>query len=213
MVQSFKTLARFHTPNGRGYRAGLENSAWTELNVTRLSDAGFLGFFRNKIDVALDRYNRGRRPRHPDPEFAEVRRPDPEALSTRAVTESFERHFDSINEVWQSLPRLLWYLNDVETGGETHFPQLEYERAAAGRAPAGVSALLDVPARRPAAGFRRQVHRLDLPAVLTGEFVTPALEVGLQFGRSPARGAARTGASGRPTANAPAARPAHSSAC
>ena len=43
--------------DGRGVRSGLDQSAWTELNVSRLSDAAFLGMFRNFIDRALARYN------------------------------------------------------------------------------------------------------------------------------------------------------------
>jgi len=34
MIESFAGLSRFQRPNGRGIRAGLEESAWTELNVT-----------------------------------------------------------------------------------------------------------------------------------------------------------------------------------
>ncbi len=133
MVQSFQTLARFHTPNGRGYRAGLENSAWTEVNVTRLSDAGFLGFFRNKMDVALARYNRDVGlgipiPNSPKSADLILKRYRP------GGAESFERHFDSINEVCNRYLVMIWYLNDVETGGETNFPQLETSvRPQAGR--------------------------------------------------------------------------------
>ena len=58
MVQSFQRCARFHDAQRPRLPRRLENSAWTELNVTRLSDAGFLGFFRSKIDAALERYNR-----------------------------------------------------------------------------------------------------------------------------------------------------------
>src|SRR5258708_36690076 len=57
MIESFAGLARFQRPNGRGIRAGLEESAWTELNVTALSDVHFLGVFRQFIDDALARYN------------------------------------------------------------------------------------------------------------------------------------------------------------
>jgi len=57
MIESFAGLARFQRPNGRGIRPGLEDSAWTELNVTALSDAHFLGMFANFIDEALIRYN------------------------------------------------------------------------------------------------------------------------------------------------------------
>ena len=57
MIDSFAGLERFQRPNGRGVRAGLESSAWTELNVTALSDSHFLGMFRKFVDQALDRYN------------------------------------------------------------------------------------------------------------------------------------------------------------
>ncbi|HSC07437.1 MAG TPA: hypothetical protein VLD59_11480, partial [Steroidobacteraceae bacterium] len=58
MIDSFAALSRFHVVNGATARAGLEESAWTELNVTRLSDDAFRGFFRHQIDRALERYNR-----------------------------------------------------------------------------------------------------------------------------------------------------------
>jgi prolyl 4-hydroxylase len=124
MVQSFNALARFHRPNGRGHRPGLDNSAWTELNVTRLSDAGFLGFFRNKINVTLDRYNQDigldiAIPNSPKTSDLMLKR------YRKGGHEWFERHFDSINEVANRYLVLLWYLNDVEEGGETRFPQLE----------------------------------------------------------------------------------------
>ncbi len=57
MVESFHGLSRFHQRNGRGMRAGLEESAWTELNVSRLSDAAFVAAFRRIIDAGLARYN------------------------------------------------------------------------------------------------------------------------------------------------------------
>jgi hypothetical protein len=124
MVQSFRTLGRFHQPNGRGHRAGLEQSAWTEVNVTRFSDAGFLGFFRNRIDAAVDRYNGDvglgipipNSPRTADLILKRYR-PNGE--------ECFQRHFDSINEVANRYLVLLWYLNDVAEGGETAFQQLD----------------------------------------------------------------------------------------
>src|SRR5450631_3906817 len=58
MIESFATLARFQQRNGRGVRDGLEESAWTELNVTSLSDHTFQQMFRMRIDAALERYNR-----------------------------------------------------------------------------------------------------------------------------------------------------------
>ena len=57
LIDSFGALDRFQRPNGRGVRAGLEESAWTELNVSKMADAGFVGLFRTFIDRALARYN------------------------------------------------------------------------------------------------------------------------------------------------------------
>ena len=123
MIQSFEQLPRFHQPTGRGYRAGLEHSAWTEINVTRMSDAGFLGFFRARIDAALERYNR---------EF-ELGIPIPNSPKTADLilkryrpggAESFEPHFDALYEHCNRYLVFLWYLNDVTDGGETEFPGL-----------------------------------------------------------------------------------------
>src|SRR5258708_1802006 len=58
LIGSFQSLERFHKLNGRNTRAGLEDSAWTELNVTRLADPEFLAMFRRFIDHALNRYNK-----------------------------------------------------------------------------------------------------------------------------------------------------------
>jgi prolyl 4-hydroxylase len=133
MVQSFQTLSRFHQPNGRGHRAGLDHSAWTEINVTRLADAGFVNLFRAKVDAALARYNRDVALKIPIPNSPKLAdlilkryRPNGE--------ERFEPHFDSINEVCNRYLVLLWYLNDVEQGGETSFPQMGISvQARAGR--------------------------------------------------------------------------------
>ena len=133
MIASFAGLERFQMRNGRGVRSGLEQSAWTELNVSRLSDAGFLGMFRGLIDRALERYNR-------DIELA-IPIPNSPALSDLTLKryrpgeqERFQLHFDAINHVANRYLVLLWYLNDVEQGGETRFPQLDVTvQARAGR--------------------------------------------------------------------------------
>jgi hypothetical protein len=124
MVQSFQGLQRFHNPNGRGIRAGLEGSAWTEVNVTKLSDASFITFFRTRIDAALERYNADVGLRIPVPATAKtsdlvLKRYRPGA------GEAFQLHFDSIGELANRYLVLLWYLNDVTEGGETAFPQLD----------------------------------------------------------------------------------------
>lgn len=133
MIASFAGLQRFHRPNGRGVRDGLENSAWTELNVSRLSDAAFQGMFRKLIDRALERYNRD----------IELAIPIPNTPLTSELIlkryrpgqqERFQLHFDAIHHVANRYLVLLWYLNDVDQGGETRFPQLEVTvEARAGR--------------------------------------------------------------------------------
>jgi hypothetical protein len=123
MLASFDALARFHVANGRGVRAGLEESAWTELNVSRLADEAFATDFRLRIDSALDRYNRDvgltipipHAPKHSDLTLKRYR---------PASGERFQLHFDSIYSVASRYLVLLWYLNDVQEGGETRFPQL-----------------------------------------------------------------------------------------
>jgi hypothetical protein len=124
MIGSFAGLERFQLRNGRGVRRGLEDSAWTELNVSRLSDPAFLAVFRRLIDRALERYNR-------DIELA-IPIPNSPLISNLTLKryrpgqqERFQLHFDAINHVANRYLVLLWYLNDVEQGGETRFPQLD----------------------------------------------------------------------------------------
>jgi hypothetical protein len=124
MIGSFHTLARFQSRNGRGIRAGLEGSAWTELNVSRLSDATFMGMFRGLIDRALARYNADvglQIPIPNSPLFADLimKRYQP------GGDEGFQTHFDAIHHLASRYLVFLWYLNDVAEGGETRFPQLD----------------------------------------------------------------------------------------
>jgi prolyl 4-hydroxylase len=124
MIASFAGLERFQMRNGRGVRNGLEQSAWTELNVSRLSDAAFLGMFRKLIDRALERYNRDVQlaipiPNSPLTSDLILKRYQP------GVEERFQLHFDAVNHVANRYLVLLWYLNDVEQGGDTRFPQLD----------------------------------------------------------------------------------------
>jgi hypothetical protein len=133
MLASFAALSRFQVANGRGKRRGLEQSAWTELNVSRLADGAFAADFRRRLDAALERYNRDVglaipvpwAPKHSDLTMKRYR-PGHE--------EGFQLHFDSIYSVANRYLVMLWYLNDVSEGGETRFPQLDIAvKPAAGR--------------------------------------------------------------------------------
>jgi prolyl 4-hydroxylase len=124
MIQSFAGLARFQVRNGRGIKSGLEESAWTELNVTRLSDQAFLHMFRAKIDAAIERYNRDIGLTLPVPNSRTIA----DLVMKRYVPsggDRFQLHFDSANQYAHRYLVVLWYLNDVAEGGETRFPQLD----------------------------------------------------------------------------------------
>jgi len=133
MIGSFHALERFQRRNGRGVRAGLEESAWTELNVSKLSDPAFQSMFRAQIDRALARYN--------EDVGLQIAIPNSPAISELMMKryrpgadERFQTHFDAIHHVANRYMVLLWYLNDVAEGGETRFPQLNISvQARAGR--------------------------------------------------------------------------------
>ena len=133
LLKGFDALSAHQARNGRELRAGLEDSAWTELNVTRHGDPLTAGFFRGRIDEALARYNADVQldlPVPNSPAFADLvlKRYRPNSA------ERFQLHFDAINHLSNRYVVLLWYLNDVEHGGGTRFPRLDIEiTARAGR--------------------------------------------------------------------------------
>jgi hypothetical protein len=124
LIDSFGALERFQQYNGRNLRRGLEESEWTELNVTRLSEPGFLQMFRRLIDRALLRYNADIGLTIPIPNSPVIS----DLIMKRYCSggaEKFQLHFDAVNHLSSRYLVLLWYLNDVQAGGETRFPQLD----------------------------------------------------------------------------------------
>ena len=124
LVQSFHDLEQLQRRNGRGVRAGLEGSAWTELDVGRHADGEFLRFFRHRVSSALARYNRDVSLPLPVPDSPLLA---PLILKRYASggAERFQLHFDSVNEVSDRYLVFLWYLNDVRDAGHTSFPLLD----------------------------------------------------------------------------------------
>lgn len=123
LIASFQSQAHLHQANGRGHRAGLEDSVWTELNLTRTADEKLLKIFRRKFDLALAQYNRDVPLTIPVPNSPKTA--DLILKRYRAGSgESFQVHFDSVHEVANRYLVFLWYLNDVAEGGETIFPDL-----------------------------------------------------------------------------------------
>ena len=123
MVESFEKLARLHSRNGRGVMAQLKQSAWTELNVSKVADADTLGNFRGAIFEYLARDNQLLGLTLPVPARERIE----DLRITRYFVEGgdqFQTHFDSLDYTSNRYLVFIWYLNDVTEGGETDFPDL-----------------------------------------------------------------------------------------
>jgi hypothetical protein len=133
MLAGFNALSAHHARNGREVRTALPESAWTELNISRHGDPLTLGYFRKLIDEGLARYNADVGLGIPVPTSSAcadlvMKRYQP------STDERFQLHFDSVDHLANRYLVFLWYLNDVERGGATRFPDLGLEVAArAGR--------------------------------------------------------------------------------
>ena len=133
MIESFHALERFQRPNGQGQRAGLEQSRWTELDISALSDAGFRSMLLHNMHTHLQRYV--------DTLGLTIPVPATENISELIIKryraggdDSFQPHFDSLGSVSNRYLVFIWYLNDVTQGGETEFVDLGLEvKPASGR--------------------------------------------------------------------------------
>jgi len=133
MIDSFEKLSQHHMRNGRGAMGQLNQSSWTELNVSKLADPDMQRFFHGQVLDYLDRYNRLLGLTLPIParerfEHLRIKRYFVEGA------DQFQPHFDSLDYTSNRYLVFLWYLNDVSDGGETEFPDLGLKVAArAGR--------------------------------------------------------------------------------
>lgn len=123
LIASFKQTTDRHVVRSPGWRAGLDASSWTELDVSALADEAFMGFFYKQIDDHLALYNQRLGLTLPVPTSSLVS----DMRIKRYVVgsgEAFQPHFDAIYEVANRYLVFLWYLNDVAEGGETEFCDL-----------------------------------------------------------------------------------------
>lgn len=133
VVQTFESMPQLQVPNGIGARPGLEQSGWVEMDVSRLPEPRFHAFIVAQVQEYYAKYNQACRltlPISPIHRLSDViiKRYRP------GGTEKFQVHFDALREVSNRYLVFLWYLNDVEQGGETEFPDLGVKvKAAAGR--------------------------------------------------------------------------------
>lgn len=123
MIESFQSLARFHARNGRGAMTQLEESAWTELNVTKVADASFEQYFREQVIRYLALYNERVALTLPVPPRTRMENLRIKRYSV-AAGDKFQPHFDALDYCSNRYMVFLWYLNDVLEGGETEFCDL-----------------------------------------------------------------------------------------
>lgn len=123
LIASFDQTTELHLIRSKGWRAGIDASSWTELDVSALADNAFKGFFYAQVEDHLAIYNQRlglTLPVPSSPLISEMR-----IKRYRAdAREEFQPHFDAIYEVANRYLVFLWYLNDVVEGGETEFCDL-----------------------------------------------------------------------------------------
>jgi len=127
MLHAFHALARFHRSNGKGVRPGHEHSAWTELDFTALCEAPFRQMLLAQMHHFAQQYNQRlgltlQIPATDQLDQLVIKRYRPQPAEQPA--EAFQLHFDAIGQVANRYLVFLWYLNDVQEGGETVFPDL-----------------------------------------------------------------------------------------
>jgi len=123
LIASFNQTTERHVVRNPGWRAGLDASSWTELDVSALADAAFKGYFYKQVEDYLAVYNQRLGLTIPVPATPQIS----QMRIKRYVAgsgEGFQPHFDAIYEVAHRYLVFLWYLNDVEEGGETEFCDL-----------------------------------------------------------------------------------------
>ena len=123
IVQTFHFLKPYHQPNGAGIRPGLEDSSWVELDVSRHADEAFRSIFDQQIQQNFEAYKTKLGLKLP---ISPIRKLSPLIMKHYKATasERFQLHFDALGEVCNRYLVFLWYLNNVDVGGETTFPDL-----------------------------------------------------------------------------------------
>lgn len=133
MVQSFEDMAHLHVRHGRGLERGLEDSGWTELEISSRADPAFKGFFMAQIAKYLAEYNAGLPQTMAIPDFHHYQELRIKRYRVGSG-DGFQPHFDALGNQSHRYLVFLWYLNDVMEGGETLFCDLGVKVAArAGR--------------------------------------------------------------------------------
>ena len=119
----FDELKQHQLRNGAGVRPALEDSAWHELDLNAHGDISVKALFLEQVQKFHARYNADlglSLPISPVRRLAELIMKRYRAQDD----ERFQLHFDALGAVANRYLVFLWYLNDVEEGGETDFPDI-----------------------------------------------------------------------------------------
>jgi len=123
VVKLFETDKSAQQRNGANIRPGLSESSWLEMDVSHCQQLNLRNMIVNCLRHYKSRYEKdcGIRPALPEPSDLApliIKRYDP------GGSDKFQPHFDAISEVSNRYLVFLWYLNDVDQGGETEFMDL-----------------------------------------------------------------------------------------
>ena len=123
VVNLFEKNTQDQKRNGSSVRAGLSESSWLEMDLSDCHEFNFRNMIVNCLRHYKSRYEKecDIRPALPEPKKLApliMKRYDP------GGNDKFQPHYDSISEVSDRYMVFVWYLNDVDEGGETDFVDL-----------------------------------------------------------------------------------------
>jgi prolyl 4-hydroxylase len=123
MIQEFERHANLHTVLGRGSHAGMEASAWTELDLKPFDGEALRQMLLTQIKKYLAAYNEAVNLTLPVVDYGTY-----QSLRIKRYRagqdEGFQPHYDAGGNLSHRYLVFLWYLNDVAEGGETEFCDL-----------------------------------------------------------------------------------------
>lgn len=122
LVSIFEQNESLQIQNGRNARSGLEHSGWYEMNIGRYCAPEIkqqLGDLAGRFKLTYEQ-DCNIEPLPHAGRYSEliIKRYRP------SCEEMFQQHFDSLGPVSDRFLVFLWYLNDVGSGGETVFDDL-----------------------------------------------------------------------------------------
>lgn len=120
LIQAFEQARHLQHLNGKRRNEALDNSQWTEIDISSLASRDLLVYVRQLVADSKRRYEEdiGIVPRLPEPGSCDrlrIKRYLPNA------EDCFQPHYDSVRRSASRYLVFLWYLNDIDQGGETEF--------------------------------------------------------------------------------------------